>query len=56
MKTFLTFLKKNHHYLWLVAAGCYASIGASDMVVPMLLFFIADDAFDKIESFIKQPK
>ena len=53
MKTFWSFIKEYHSYLWLVAALVYANIGAPDMVTPMIMFFLVDDVFDKIESKIK---
>jgi len=56
MKTFWSFIKEYHSYLWLVAALVYANIGATDMVTPMIMFFLVDDVFDKIDERVKSIK
>lgn len=56
MKNFWSILKKYHSYLWLVAALAYANVGAPDMVTPMIVFFLIDDLFDKIEGTMKSTK
>lgn len=56
MKNFWSILKKYHSYLWLVAALAYANVGAPDMVTPMIVFFLIDDLFDKVEDDIKSYK
>jgi hypothetical protein len=56
MKNFWSFIKQYHSYLWLVAALAYANLGSPDMVTPMILFFLVDDVFDKIEAKMKSSK
>jgi hypothetical protein len=53
MKNFWSFIKQYHSYLWLVAALAYANLGSPDMVTPMILFFLVDDVFDKVDDSIK---
>jgi hypothetical protein len=54
MKNLLTFARKNSHFVWLIGASMYYLLGDSDMVSLMLIFYIMEDSFDKVEQKINK--